>query len=534
VSDRVRVLIIDDELKTLELLAMRLTDDGYLVEKAATGEQGLRMAYTFHPDVIILDIIMPGMDGLQVCKQLRVMTDAVILFVTVRSRTEDVVRGLREGADDYIIKPYKYQELRARIVACLRRRKETKLPPLRLAQGEAILTTDPSRRLIFLNDGRSVQLTPTEFELLEYLIKNQGRVLSADAILANVWGPGYSGEHQLVKQFIYRLRSKLEPDPSDPEYILTVRGSGYTFEEDTRPGVGRSSGRAQQRRAVGDGAALRHLEARERPTPSMRYRPGDIDMQLLGRVSRRSWVRNLALGLIMALAASGGAFVVAGHALPGESLYPLKTGMEQVRLLLNGDSVGDAQLHLQFASNRLGEAEKLIDQEKFEALPTALVEFEGEVEGASEIMTAAFDQGQPQAFSIRSIVEFNLAAYGEILAYLYAEAPVEAQGIINDAMRRMRSKSTNIHDDSGSASAVPEPVSTTPIPRKTTFERTRIDEKVGTELPPQATATLVSREATPRPTAKEATPTPISRGDETARDATPVPQSTERNSTDTR
>jgi DNA-binding response OmpR family regulator len=528
----VRVLIIDDELRTLELLAMRLAEDGYLVEKASTGEQGLRMAYGFHPDVVILDVIMPGMDGLQVCQQLRVMTDAVILFVTVRSRTEDIVRGLRAGADDYVIKPYKYQELRARIKACLRRRKETALPPLRLAQGEAILSADPSRRLVFLNDGRSVQLTPTEFDLLEYLINNQGRVLSADAILANVWGPGYSGEHQLVKQFIYRLRSKLEPDPSDPEYILTVRGSGYTFEEDTKPGTDRAASQRSQVQSTPAGLVPQSHGVRERPGPVERYRSSEIDMQLLGRVQGRSWVRNLALGIILALAAAGGVFVVAGQALPGESLYPVKTGVEQVRLLLNRDHVGEAQLHLQFASTRLDEAEMLLNQEKYEAVPTALVEFEGQVEDASQIMTSALSQEQPQAISIHSLVEYNLTAYDEILADLYAEAPEEIRRIIYGAMQRVQLKSSELRDASGATSTDPERIATTPVPYSPTPARAAATSTSGVETPLRATPTRDSGASAPGTGLTSATPTPAVRGDETNRDAARVPSSTARVPTD--
>ncbi|NIS82340.1 MAG: response regulator [Anaerolineales bacterium] len=238
-SVKPRILVIDDELKTLDLLAMRLRGDGFEVLTASTGHEGLRLAYEKHPDVIFLDIVMPGIDGLEVCRRLRTMTNAVILFVSVKGKTEDIVHGLQMGADDYIIKPYRYQELIARMTACLRRRGTGPLPPVRLDKGEALLVADPSRRLIFINDGRSVQLTPKEYELLVYLVRNQGRVLSVDAILANVWGKEYSGDRHLVKQFIYRLRSKLEADPSNPEYIVTVRGSGYAFEEATRPVIDR-------------------------------------------------------------------------------------------------------------------------------------------------------------------------------------------------------------------------------------------------------------------------------------------------------
>lgn len=230
-----RILVIDDEVKVLKILSMRLRMDGFDVFTASTGMEGMRLAYEMHPDVVVLDIVMPGVDGFEVCRRLRALTDAIIILVSVRSDTEDIVHGLRVGADDYLVKPYNYQELMARMNAFLRRRANAPIPPIRLAHGEALLVADASRRLIFINDGRSVHLTPKEYDLLVYLVRNQGKVISADGLLANVWGPGYSGERHLVKQFIYRLRNKIESDPSKPEFIVTVRGSGYAFEEDTNP-----------------------------------------------------------------------------------------------------------------------------------------------------------------------------------------------------------------------------------------------------------------------------------------------------------
>jgi DNA-binding response OmpR family regulator len=232
-AGRIRVLVIEDEYKTLELLALRLQEDGFEVLKATSGTVGLKIAYESHPDAIILDVMMPGMDGFEVCRRLRDMTDAVILFGTARGQIEDIVHGLQLGADDYIVKPYAYQELRARLTACLRRRHTAEKPaPVLGASGAVFWLTDPSRREVFI-DGRIVQLTPKEFELFRYLAKNQGKVLSTDAILANVWGPEYAGERSLVKQYIYRLRCKLEPDSSEPRCIFTLRGSGYMFEGDS-------------------------------------------------------------------------------------------------------------------------------------------------------------------------------------------------------------------------------------------------------------------------------------------------------------
>ena len=230
-AKKTRVLVIDDDVTLANLLGMLLEKDGIEALTASNGPEGLRAARREKPDAIILDIMMPGMSGYEVCRRLRKFTDAVIVFVSVKSDTENIVRGLHLGADDYVVKPYTYQELSSRLMACLRRLSADALPPVYKASSEIMFVTDPDRRLVFINN-QETQLTPTEFEVLKYLIKNQGKVLSADAILANAWGPEYIGERELVKQFIYRLRSKLEPDPKDPKYIQTVRGSGYVFEVD--------------------------------------------------------------------------------------------------------------------------------------------------------------------------------------------------------------------------------------------------------------------------------------------------------------
>lgn len=228
-SEQTCVLVIDDDVTLANLLCMLLEKDGFEANSAANGQEGLRLARRHHPEAIILDIMMPGMNGYEVCRRLRKVTDAVIVFVSVKSSTEDIVRGLQMGGDDYVVKPYTYEELSSRVRACLRRRDTGRLPPVFRASQEVMLITDPDRRLVFVND-QETQLTPTEFAVLHYLLKNQGKVLSSDAILANAWGPEYVGERELVKQFIYRLRSKLEPDPAKPQFIQTVRGAGYVFE----------------------------------------------------------------------------------------------------------------------------------------------------------------------------------------------------------------------------------------------------------------------------------------------------------------
>lgn len=452
-SERARVLLIDDELDTLALLGMRLTEDGFAVEKASSGEEGLRMAYTFHPDVIILDIIMPGMDGLQVCKQLRVMTDAVILFVTVRGHTEDVVRGLRAGADDYIVKPYPYQELMARMKACLRRRSEGKSSPLHLEQEEAMLSADPSRRLVFLNDGRSVQLTPTEFSLLEYLIRNRGRVLSADAILANVWGPGYTGEHQLVKQFIYRLRTKLEPDPSDPEYILTIRGSGYTLEEDTRPSAG------TPKRATGssgaDSAGFHVSEPVSAPSATSPRPLQKIDLQELGRVRGRPWPVRFALAVLLAMIFSLGLSYVAGSALPGDALYPVKTGMEGVRLLLIRDDVQEQRMLVHFAQVRLQEADLLLARRRHQELPRTLTAYETLIDQAAGMLLHIKEKEDPHVDTIESMLGSNLTRQAQQLTELIVRAPRDYQPFFSQVLEDVEGHALLIHGTSTPTPSVP-------------------------------------------------------------------------------
>lgn len=230
---RARVLIIDDDVMLSNLLGMLLDSDGFEVASAGSGQAGLELADEFAPDGVILDIRMPGMNGFEVCERLREHTDAAILFASVAGKPEDIVRGLRVGGDDYVVKPYTYQELSSRLMACLRRRRAGMPPTVLEATGEVMLVADPDRRLVFIGD-HEVQLTPTEFDVLRYLMKNEGRVLSTEAILANAWGPEYVGDHSLVKQFVYRLRNKMEPEPSAPHYIVTIRGSGYVFEGSSR------------------------------------------------------------------------------------------------------------------------------------------------------------------------------------------------------------------------------------------------------------------------------------------------------------
>ncbi len=226
---KLRVLVVDDQLEMLEMLKLILTAAGFEVMPAVDGPSGLRCAYQHHPDAILLDVMMPGMDGFEVCRRMRDLTEVPIIFVTAKANIEDIVAGFAAGADDYLVKPFHQVELVTRLTAALRRSVE------RSGEKEQVIFPSPSMMLDCDRHeleigGRKVYLTPIEFKVLRLLMQHAGRVLSADAILSRIWGPEYIGEPDLVKQYIYRLRRKIEPDPDAPRYIHNVRGEGYYFE----------------------------------------------------------------------------------------------------------------------------------------------------------------------------------------------------------------------------------------------------------------------------------------------------------------
>jgi two-component system response regulator VicR len=226
---RFRVLAIDDEPDVLEMLQIVLSAESFDVVVAQDALSGLRAAYETHPDAILLDVMMPHIDGFEACRRLRELTDVPIIFVTAKGTIDDIVRGLSLGADDYLVKPFDHSELIVRLIACLRRagkrideRDDFLIPP-------AAIRLDCSRHEMVIG-SRTVYLTPNEFEVLRLLIRHAGQVLSTDDILAQVWGPAWIGEPALVKQYICRLRRKIEPNPKSPRYIHTARGKGYYFE----------------------------------------------------------------------------------------------------------------------------------------------------------------------------------------------------------------------------------------------------------------------------------------------------------------
>lgn len=223
-----RILIIDDDPALVRVLQVSLEKEGYEIVSATSGAEGLRQAYRTQPDLIILDIMMPRMDGWEVCRRLREMCDAPIIMLTAKVGETNVVKGLKLGADDYITKPFSTEELMARIGALLRR---ASLPPSSrrpavFASGD--LVVDFARRRVTVR-GKEVDLTPKEFRLLSCLVRNRGKVLPHRTILTQVWGPAYANELDCLKVYIRYLRRKIEEDPSNPRYILTEWGMGYYF-----------------------------------------------------------------------------------------------------------------------------------------------------------------------------------------------------------------------------------------------------------------------------------------------------------------
>jgi DNA-binding response OmpR family regulator len=222
-----KLLLVDDMQESNLLLQRVLTQDGYEVRTASNGFEGLRLASDFQPDLILLDIIMPGMDGWTMLRRLREFSDVPVLMLTALGSEENLRDGLNGGADDYLTKPFSLAELKARIRAVLRRAGGSPEPrPRCLSFDGGRLVIEPTAQQVLV-DGQPVSLTPTEYNLLLYLARNAGRVLTTGQILEKVWGPGYEDSETNVKLYIWYLRGKLEADPRHPRYIRTRRGGGY-------------------------------------------------------------------------------------------------------------------------------------------------------------------------------------------------------------------------------------------------------------------------------------------------------------------
>lgn len=225
-----KILIIDDELNIVELLRYNLESVGYKVFYALTGKEGLNLSKQKKPDIILLDIMLPEMDGFDVCKEIKKNSDTEnisIIMLTAKSEEFDKILGLEIGADDYITKPFSLRELQARIKAVLRRNsKEDKTEVVSIRD----LTIDFNKHEV-LKSGNKIELTLKEFELLKLLILNKGKVLTRDFLLDKVWGYEYYGETRTVDVHVRHLRQKIENNDKNPLYIETVRGIGYKFKE---------------------------------------------------------------------------------------------------------------------------------------------------------------------------------------------------------------------------------------------------------------------------------------------------------------
>jgi two-component system, OmpR family, KDP operon response regulator KdpE len=221
-----RMLVVDDEPQILRSLRTALTAAGYDIQTAATGEEALRLLPGRLPDLVILDLVLPGISGLEVCRRLREHSSVPILVLSARGEERDKVAALDLGADDYLTKPFGVEELLARIRAALRRASGLGGPSTVIAAGD--LRVDVDRRLV-TRAGGEVHLTATQFNLLKTLVVHAGRVLTHAYLLRTVWGPEYEGETQVLRVFIAQLRRKVEQDPAHPRHIRTEPGVGYRF-----------------------------------------------------------------------------------------------------------------------------------------------------------------------------------------------------------------------------------------------------------------------------------------------------------------
>jgi two-component system KDP operon response regulator KdpE len=223
-----RILIVDDEERMVRFIRLNLEHDGFQVLEAFNGTEAINKIRSNLPDLVLLDVMMPDMDGFEVLRIVREVSRVPVIMLTAKGEEEDRVRGLEMGADDYITKPFSPRELVSRVRAVLRRTEMVESPTHGPIEVDDRLKIDFDRREVWV-EGRLVQLRPTEYRLLYHLVKNAGWVLTHDQILTKVWGYEYRDEPHYVRLYINYLRQKLENDPAKPKYILTERGVGYRF-----------------------------------------------------------------------------------------------------------------------------------------------------------------------------------------------------------------------------------------------------------------------------------------------------------------
>jgi DNA-binding response OmpR family regulator len=234
-ATKATILAVDDEARVLKLLKANLESSGYKVLTATDGEQALHIVETELPDLVILDLMLPKMDGYAVCRRIREFSAVAVIMLTARSAQVDMIHGFEVGADDYLTKPFSVTELLMRVQAVLRRskwpeeivtRQTFKAGPIEIEFAQHLVTAD----------GEAVKLTPTEYRLLAYMASNPNRVLTHRELLRAVWGPEYGEETEYLRVYMRYLRQKLEPEPSEPRYLLTQPGAGYMFHQPKEQG----------------------------------------------------------------------------------------------------------------------------------------------------------------------------------------------------------------------------------------------------------------------------------------------------------
>jgi two-component system, OmpR family, KDP operon response regulator KdpE len=220
------ILVVDDEPQIRRVMRTTLASQGYIIAEAKSGEEALESFRDEKPDLVLLDVNMPGMGGMEACREIREHSDVPIIMLTVRNTEKDKVQALDAGADDYVVKPFGIEELLARIRAALRRVTSAEIPP---AIVSAALQIDFESRKVIVQ-GKPVRLTPKEFGLLRQLVANAGKPLTHRSLLQAVWGPDYGEETEYLRVFVNQLRKKIEPDPRHPRFIRTEPWVGYRFE----------------------------------------------------------------------------------------------------------------------------------------------------------------------------------------------------------------------------------------------------------------------------------------------------------------
>lgn len=227
-NTRYKILAVDDEQRMVRFIQLNLEQDGFEVITAYNGKDALEQVRTQLPDLILLDIMMPDINGFEVLKKIREVNNVPVIMLTAKGEEDDRIQGLELGADDYITKPFSPRELVSRIRAVLRRTKSFTDDQVDLIKVDERLTIDFSRREVWV-EGKKVDLRPTEYRLLYHLVQNAGWVNTHEQLLTKVWGFEYQDEPHYVRLYVNYLRKKIEQDPSDPKYILTERGVGYRF-----------------------------------------------------------------------------------------------------------------------------------------------------------------------------------------------------------------------------------------------------------------------------------------------------------------